>query len=196
MALFLVLAISISSISTLSAEKITVFNELFDNVDLNVHCHSNKHDVGVQVVPYGARYQWFSKDSSYTCDLSWVKKKASFVLYDSRRDDKSSNVKITLFNDLGPQIDLTVHCSGTGHDVGSQVVPSGGRYQWMSQIDAYSCSLIWPLKNGTFPIYEKTRDDSRCPEGWCFWRIAQDGLYLNIKDLNNPGDFVLVFSWP
>lgn len=92
--LFLVLAVSISNISILSAEKITAFNGLFDNIYLNLHCHSNKQDIVSTVVPYGARYQWFNKDSSYTCDLSWVKKKASFVLYDSHRDDKRCPVHL------------------------------------------------------------------------------------------------------
>ncbi|KAH7521859.1 hypothetical protein FEM48_Zijuj07G0076700 [Ziziphus jujuba var. spinosa] len=74
-------------------------------------------------------------------------------------------LEITIANDLGNFLNLTVHCVSPAkeYDLGFQVVPYGGR-----------------------------RDNRRC-KGWCFWRIAQEGLYLHLA---KPADRdELEFTW-
>lgn len=104
-------------------------------------------------------------------------------------------VRITIANDLGNFLNLTIHCvSSTDgeHDLGFQVIPYGGRYQWFAQDVSYICDLAWHKKYGRFLIYESERDNRRC-KGWCFWRIAQEGLYLHHAKPEDRDE--LEFTW-
>ncbi|XP_048332809.1 uncharacterized protein LOC125423207 [Ziziphus jujuba] len=103
-------------------------------------------------------------------------------------------LEITIANDLGNFLNLTVHCVSPAkeYDLGFQVVPYGGRYQWFAHDSSYLCDLAWHKKYGRFLIYESRRDNRRC-KGWCFWRIAQEGLYLHLA---KPADRdELEFTW-
>lgn len=74
-------------------EKITVVNDLGENLNLMVHCfsYSQKYDEGTKFIPYGGRYQWFAQEDLYICELDWAKRGQAFLLYDSNRDDERCN---------------------------------------------------------------------------------------------------------
>lgn len=104
--------------------------------------------------------------------------------------------RITVFNNLGQFINLNVHCQSSSEDLAHSTIGFGGRYQFETKSDSYDCDLSWVSNlnqdSGTFTLYKKSIDDARCPQSWCFWRVDQNGLYLQLSGAR----FELEYKWP
>ncbi|KAJ6857766.1 hypothetical protein NC651_039250 [Populus alba x Populus x berolinensis] len=86
--------------------------------------------------------------------------------------------RLNINNDLGPGLDLTIHCKSKNNDLGQHVVPFGGEYTidlcsnfWRSTL--FFCGVSWSGKFHWFDVYDASRDSSRC--GNCKWTIHATG---------------------
>ncbi|KAJ6863716.1 hypothetical protein NC652_040310 [Populus alba x Populus x berolinensis] len=74
--------------------------------------------------------------------------------------------RLNINNDLGPGLDLTIHCKSKNNDLGQHVVPFGGEYTidfcsnfWRSTL--FFCGVSWSGKFHWFDVYDASRDSSR-----------------------------------
>ncbi|KAL9377317.1 hypothetical protein Peur_031437 [Populus x canadensis] len=86
--------------------------------------------------------------------------------------------RLNINNDLGPDLDLTIHCKSKNDDLGQHVVPFGAEYTmdfcsnfWRSTL--FFCGVSWSGKFHWFDVYDASRDSSRC--GNCNWTIHATG---------------------
>lgn len=92
----IIIVLALSSLQVLGHKhrkemKITLLNDLGEDLKLAVHCYSDKHDLGIKFTPYGDRFQWFAEDEYYICEMDWSEKSEGFLIYDSDRDDQRCN---------------------------------------------------------------------------------------------------------
>ncbi|KAG6740117.1 hypothetical protein POTOM_057754 [Populus tomentosa] len=88
------------------------------------------------------------------------------------------NVDLSITNQLGSGLDLTVQCKSRDDDLGVHVVPFVGYYtmDFCSNIwgtTQYFCGMTWSGKLHWFDIFIAERDSHRC--GDCTWRILPEG---------------------
>ncbi|KAB5514802.1 hypothetical protein DKX38_028708 [Salix brachista] len=86
--------------------------------------------------------------------------------------------RLHITNDLGPDLDLTIHCKSRNDDLGHHVVPFGGEYTivfcpnfWGTTL--FFCGMSWSREAHWFDIYDASRDSSRC--GNCSWTVEATG---------------------
>lgn len=68
--------------------RVTLADDLGDNFNLSIHCHSEACDLGNQIIEYGQRYHYFAVDRFYTCHFAWFWKTGTFPIYDFNRDNQ------------------------------------------------------------------------------------------------------------
>lgn len=107
------------------------------------------------------------------------------------------NPKTTIYieNSLPDQQSLTTHCASKDDDLGVQIMPSNGTFQWSFRANfvmttLYFCSFTCRDAQGGFHIYEARRDSPRCRH--CSWVVRQDGVYGYSETKQN----YLFFQWP
>lgn len=76
-----------------------------------------------------------------------------------RSGDKSNpwwwRTHVQINNNLGEGLNLTVHCKSGHKDIGIQVIPNGGNYEWSFKVNflettLYSCEFDWkPGRRGS-----------------------------------------------
>ncbi|KAF9663000.1 hypothetical protein SADUNF_Sadunf18G0112800 [Salix dunnii] len=72
-------------------------------------------------------------------------------------------------NDLGPGLDLAIHCKSRNDDLGQHLVPFGGEYKidfcpnfWGTTL--FFCGMSWSREAHWFDNYDASRDSSRCEQ--------------------------------
>ncbi|XVF17176.1 hypothetical protein REPUB_Repub10bG0097100 [Reevesia pubescens] len=106
--------------------------------------------------------------------------------------------EVFLVNNLGGNTNLAAHCfSSANKDLGSQVILPGNDFHWEFRINIgttaeYECDMGYENKQKRFQVFEEVRDEERCGDEKCFWRVDRDGLYLYIKEVD---DYRKQFSW-
>ncbi|KAL9339862.1 hypothetical protein Peur_068877 [Populus x canadensis] len=90
-----------------------------------------------------------------------------------------TNIHLSITNQLGSGLDLTVHCKSRDDELGVHVVPFDGYYtmDFCSNIwgtTQFYCGMTWSGKlQYWFDIFIAERDSHRC--GDCTWRILPEG---------------------
>ncbi|XP_061993837.1 S-protein homolog 6 [Rosa rugosa] len=107
-------------------------------------------------------------------------------------------VVTSIDNTLPDGQELNVHCKSGDDDLGAQVIPNGGHYEWSFKVNVWATTLFFCSFNckdgsGTFDIYRASRDIIRC-EDKCNWKAAQDGVHGFNKD--NQDDFLYKWEAP
>ncbi|PON40381.1 Self-incompatibility protein [Parasponia andersonii] len=72
---------------------VRIYNDLDDDLQLEVHCKSKEDDLGVLLVPNYNFYEWtfrinFGGTTLFFCGLSWKNASGTFDIYDAHRDDQ------------------------------------------------------------------------------------------------------------
>ncbi|CAN1180213.1 S-protein homolog 2 [Linum perenne] len=86
--LFITLSITtILLLQLISAETVTVTNQLSNNLELMAHCSSANDDLGARVVPAGSNLSWSFGDAVvgntlFWCNLDVLDKHIHFDVYD------------------------------------------------------------------------------------------------------------------
>uniref|UniRef100_A0A6N2N6U2 S-protein homolog n=1 Tax=Salix viminalis TaxID=40686 RepID=A0A6N2N6U2_SALVM len=89
---------------------------------------------------------------------------------------------LTLTNDLGPGLQLSLHCKSGNVDLGQQYLAPGGSWSFdfcssYWGITLYFCNMVWNGGNKWFDIYTGARDSFIC--GQCGWSIRPTGPCRN-----------------
>ncbi|KAJ6750111.1 hypothetical protein OIU85_000716 [Salix viminalis] len=86
--------------------------------------------------------------------------------------------RLHITNELGPGLDLTIHCKSRNDDLGQHVVPFGGEYTfdfcpnfWGTTL--FFCGMSWSREAHWIDIYDASRDSSRC--GNWNWTVQATG---------------------
>ncbi|KAL5781507.1 hypothetical protein ACOSP7_006536 [Xanthoceras sorbifolium] len=103
-----------------------------------------------------------------------------------------------IFNLLGGNAKLTVHCKSQDEDLGTVVVDDGNHFNWKFHLKSnsttfYVCDMSFENVKGQFRIFDEVRDVMRCDTLRCIWEVQRDGLYLYIRE---NVDYEKQFSWP
>ncbi|KAI9379807.1 hypothetical protein POPTR_017G144361v4 [Populus trichocarpa] len=85
---------------------------------------------------------------------------------------------LTLTNDLGPGLQLSLHCKSGSVDLGQQhLAPQGSwSFDFCSSfwgVTSYFCNVVWNGGNKWFDVYTGERDSFICGE--CGWSIRPTG---------------------
>ncbi|KAJ6861712.1 hypothetical protein NC651_037703 [Populus alba x Populus x berolinensis] len=85
---------------------------------------------------------------------------------------------LTLTNDLGPGLQLSLHCKSGSVDLGQQhLAPQGSwSFDFCSSfwgVTSYFCNVVWNGGNKWFDVYTGKRDSFICGE--CGWSIRPTG---------------------
>ncbi|XP_050216272.1 S-protein homolog 5-like [Mercurialis annua] len=87
---------------------------------------------------------------------------------------------VSMINDVGPELDLTVHCKSKDDDLGTHVIPYKSFYSFrfkpnMMDTTLFFCSMTWKgSKLNYFDIYREERDKDKCSVH-CSWNIRATG---------------------
>ncbi|KAI9100896.1 hypothetical protein K1719_024020 [Acacia pycnantha] len=103
---------------------------------------------------------------------------------------------VTIKNDLGQDILLTIHCKSKDDDLGSHNLSLHNTFQWDFKTNFFTrntlfyCYVYFGKVEGTFNAYDAARDDDRCTD--CKWSIKTDGAYWY-----NPvsGHWAGIYHW-
>ena len=92
-------------------------------------------------------------------------------------------VHVSIENDIGSGVDLTLHCKSKDDDLGEHTLNNLGNFKFkfrpnMLKSTLFSCSFAWPNAFHQFDIYNYTRDSDSCVHQ-CNWHIYLDGPCLN-----------------
>ncbi|KAI9100903.1 hypothetical protein K1719_024027 [Acacia pycnantha] len=88
---------------------------------------------------------------------------------------------VTIKNDLGQDILLTIHCKSKNDDLGSHNLSLHSTFHWDFKSNAFTmntlfyCYVYFGKVEGTFNAYDAARDDASCTD--CKWSIKTDGAY-------------------
>ncbi|XP_050217417.1 S-protein homolog 5-like [Mercurialis annua] len=98
-------------------------------------------------------------------------------------------------NDIGANIDLTVHCKSKNDDLGDHLLHPQGTYEFSFKPNIWGttlffCSFSWAGQFKYFTIYEAGMYSSLC--GDCFWVVHFDGPCL-LK--NDYGEIDTCYKW-
>ncbi|GFP96201.1 hypothetical protein PHJA_001764200 [Phtheirospermum japonicum] len=86
---------------------------------------------------------------------------------------------VRVYNNLGNDINLTLHCKSRDNDLGIQLLANGDSFQWKFHPNIFGtttfyCSMEWNDKSGSFDLYVDQRDSERCIV--CVWKVTQNGV--------------------
>ncbi|KAH7573097.1 hypothetical protein JRO89_XS03G0068300 [Xanthoceras sorbifolium] len=106
--------------------------------------------------------------------------------------------EVFIFNILGTDATLTVHCKSTDQDLGTHVLEREAHFNWDFKIGKgspaiYDCDLSYDKITGHFTMFNEQRDALRCGDEKCLWKVQQDGMFLYIKEHDA---YEKQFSWP
>ncbi|KAI3469910.1 hypothetical protein Pfo_026573 [Paulownia fortunei] len=102
---------------------------------------------------------------------------------------------VRVHNNLGKNINLTLHCKSKDDDLGLHLLRNGNSFQWKFHPNfigttTFFCGMEWKNVRGTFDIYVAKRDSERCLE--CAWKVTQDGVRGYSEE---GGDEQIWFRW-
>ncbi|XWS13511.1 hypothetical protein CRYUN_Cryun36dG0043300 [Craigia yunnanensis] len=88
------------------------------------------------------------------------------------------NVHVQISNDIGKDLDLTVHCKSKDDDLGNQVISYQNTWEFHFRPNVwgttqYYCSMAWKGAFHWFDIFVANRDYPYCHV--CQWSIKPDG---------------------
>lgn len=104
---------------------------------------------------------------------------------------------VWIYNNLGPALDLTIHCKFKKDDLGTHVILYQSNYQWSFHVNFWEttlffCGLSWQEGSGVFDIFVAMRDEYRCPYQ-CNWIACTDGMH-GLKE-GTQRDPDIVYTW-
>nr|DAD20160.1 TPA_asm: hypothetical protein HUJ06_021623 [Nelumbo nucifera] len=106
---------------------------------------------------------------------------------------------VYVYNMLGENENLWVHCSSKDDDLGIHLVPYQGDFHWKFNINIFrttlfSCDLAKKTVSGHFVIFDAKRDGGhKCKDHQCIWHVKKDGIYFyNAYTMADE----LMFRWP
>ncbi|XP_010273172.2 PREDICTED: pumilio homolog 15-like [Nelumbo nucifera] len=105
---------------------------------------------------------------------------------------------VYVYNMLGENENLWVHCSSKDDDLGIHLVPYQSDFHWKFNVNIFrttlfSCDLAKKTVSGHFVIFNAKRDDGNCKDDQCIWHVKKDGIYFyNAFAMRDE----LKFRWP
>lgn len=113
---------------------------------------------------------------------------------DRDRDTFQYKTYVTIFNFIGEEIDLTLHCKSGDDDLGEQVIPYNKAWYFAFSTNIWGttlfyCSFKWENEETKwFDIYDFERDAEVCGLV-CWWYIYPTRVCLEYKGLT-------CYPWP
>lgn len=86
---FFLLLVSQSICSSMADYRATVFNDLAQNINLNVHCQAAGIDPSSHSIPFLNDFIWtvnINTTPGLSCDMSWGSVNGHFDIFDAKRD--------------------------------------------------------------------------------------------------------------
>ncbi|PIN25337.1 hypothetical protein CDL12_01920 [Handroanthus impetiginosus] len=101
---------------------------------------------------------------------------------------------VRVYNNLGKDIDLNLHCKSKDDDLGVHLLRNGDCFEWKFHPNIigttlFYCDMKWQNVTGDFDIYVAQRDEERCLN--CVWQVSQDG----VRGYNEEGVEQIWFRW-
>ncbi|KAM2332250.1 hypothetical protein ACFX1X_022833 [Malus domestica] len=88
-AVFFLLLLTLSICSSMADYRVTVFNDLARNTNLNVHCQAAGIDPSTHSIPFLNDFSWtvnINTTAVLSCDMSWGIVKGHFDIFNAKRD--------------------------------------------------------------------------------------------------------------
>ncbi|XP_010448751.1 PREDICTED: uncharacterized protein LOC104731162 [Camelina sativa] len=91
-----------------------------------------------------------------------------------------ARVNVTIINDIGPNVQLGLHCKSKNKDLDSQSLPPYKPWGFITAINfwgttSFFCHFEWGSESKWFEIFVTSRDYYLCKHHPCFWSIRPDG---------------------
>lgn len=106
-----------------------------------------------------------------------------------------AKVHMAIFNRLGEEYDLTVHCKSADDDLGIHVLKNSASFSfkfkpnWIGTT-LFFCGLKWQKGSLSFEAYYFPEDRRRCKRS-CHWDATRGG----VRGYNNKGDNDMTLEW-
>lgn len=101
-----------------------------------------------------------------------------FLTMECDAASRKKHVRVT--NELGGGLTLKVHCKSEDDDIGLQVLPPNGFFEFsfssgLFEITDFYCSFQWPGGFKWYDIYEDGKDYRECDKCWWVVRTTEYG---------------------
>ncbi|KAM2964533.1 hypothetical protein FF2_022305 [Malus domestica] len=86
---FFLLLLSLPICSSMADYRVTIFNDLAQNTNLNVHCQAAGVDPSTHSILFLQDFSWtinINTTPVLSCDMSWASVKGHFDIFDAKRD--------------------------------------------------------------------------------------------------------------
>ncbi|PIA30175.1 hypothetical protein AQUCO_05700106v1 [Aquilegia coerulea] len=118
-----------------------------------------------------------------------------------------SSKNVYIWNDLMPNVSLTIHCKSKNDDLGQHIIHYKKNWNWNFQLNLWFTTLFWcnaewvnpatkKVVSASFVAYEREhmlKDwTSQCFE--CIWSMRKDGLYHSLPWGEKKG-FRFAYAW-
>ncbi|CAN8244655.1 unnamed protein product [Cochlearia groenlandica] len=92
----------------------------------------------------------------------------------------NSHVSVDIINDIGPNIELGLHCKSGDKDLGSQSLAFKQHYGFRESLNFWGttlffCHFEWENQSKWFDILTSNRDRDLCEHRPCVWSIRPSG---------------------
>ncbi|KAF7819502.1 S-protein-like protein 5-like [Senna tora] len=109
-------------------------------------------------------------------------------------------VTVQIINNLNPPQDLTLHCKSKTDDVGEHTIKVGEDFSFrfrpniFAVVTLYFCNFRWPsdISYHYFDIYVQERDEFKCENQVCSWKISKGGACKYDPDMQA---YTKCFPW-
>lgn len=97
----------------------------------------------------------------------------------SPRKSLFPKTRVYVYNNLGNEIALNLHCKSKDDDLGLHLLKNGEFFVWKFGVNIisttrFTCKMEWRNVSGIFDIYLDSRDSERC--NVCVWKVSQNGV--------------------
>lgn len=113
---------------------------------------------------------------------------------------RSNKFQIRVFNNLPPSPHkLEVHCASGDNDLGYHRVDQYSDFTWsfcdsIFRNTLFFCHLWWYNRDRAFDVF-KSKWDSRCYFGVCYWEARGDGIYFSKEYPPSNSTLTKMYDW-
>ncbi|CAL9226753.1 unnamed protein product [Arabidopsis halleri] len=94
--------------------------------------------------------------------------------------EAAKHVTVDIINDIGPNVQLGLHCKSKEKDLGSQSVAPHQHWGFREPLNVWEttlffCHFVWKNQSRWFDILKDNRDQFVCEHHPCVWSIRPSG---------------------
>ena len=90
------------------------------------------------------------------------------------------HINVDIINDIGPNVQLGLHCKSKGKDLGPQSLAPHQHWGFTASLNVWEttlffCHFVWENQSRWFDILKEKRDTIVCKYHPCVWSIRPSG---------------------